>query len=296
LTSSTHPLVELMHAEDLLGEANWNKRHVLLKNAIAVSEFLQEDELLAAIERPLLRKPYFSVFKEGVWVRPEKIARTRKLNGQTVEGLASAAGIRAALAEGCTLKLNQMEDWHQPTRSLVRQIEAMVPAEVKAYTFYTPADNTGMLPHRDGSHVIAVQISGKKIWRLYVTPEHIDARPGGVDVDPAGQTHEFVMEPGDVLYLPHGYPHAATTAQGAPSLHVTLTLTEPGPLELLQGLLETLQEDSSYLVREHHRFALTDKGAAVAGAITKHLKTVPSDRVIASALQGMRRRVVDDRP
>lgn len=48
----------------------------------------------------------------------------------------------------------------------------------------------------------------------------------GLDVDAQEATESFTLGPGDVLYLPHGWPHAAR-AFGGPSMHLTFTLAEP---------------------------------------------------------------------
>jgi hypothetical protein len=197
-------LTRLIADADMLGPDNWNKQHVLVKQVVPVSAFIGEADIQRTINLPLLRRPYFSVLKQGVWANPEKVTRSRRVDGVEITGLADPAGIRDALKQGGTLKLNQLEDWHRPTRDLVREIEAILPAELKAYVFYTPQENTGMRPHRDGSHVLAVQLIGAKKWRLYATPDNVDSRPGLVETNPNDFSHEFFMEPGDVLYLPHG--------------------------------------------------------------------------------------------
>jgi ribosomal protein L16 Arg81 hydroxylase len=271
----------------MFGDDNWNKRHVLVKQAVPVSAFIGVDDIQRIIDMPLLRRPYFSVLKQGVWANVDKVTHTDRADGTEITGLATAAGIREALARGGTLKLNQLEDWHRPTRDLVREIEAIVPAELKSYIFYTPSENTGMRPHRDGSHVLAVQLVGAKKWRLYATPGRVDARAGLVDVDPGDYSHEFVMEPGDVLYLPHGYPHAAS-AQDEDSLHLTLTITEPGPLELVEALLETFAAEDRHQLA---RLFVGDKPDAVAKALITHAQTVPADRLLSTALRQMRRRI-----
>lgn len=290
IVSNLHPLTRLVDKENILGEKNWNRRHVLLRNAVSVAKFVGEDEVQRIISMPLLRSPYFTVLKEGVWANPERVTRTEKFGDREVSGLADAVGIRQALEQGATLKLNQMEDWHQPTRALVREIEQRVPAELKAYMFYTPEDNTGMLPHRDGSHVLAVQIAGRKEWHLYENAGKAEGRPELVP-DAGEATHKFVMDPGDVLYLPHGYPHAATARDGN-SLHLTLTITEPGPLDLVEAFLETFTEDHSYLMGKQREMVLEDKADATVNALTVHAGQVDVERLVHTALGRMRRRIV----
>ncbi|MGP3937989.1 JmjC domain-containing protein [Nonomuraea sp. KM88] len=238
----------------------------------------------------MLRRPYFSVLKEGVWADPDRVTRTECVNGYEITGLANAAGIRAALAEGGTVKLNQMEDWHKPSRDLVAELGKRIPAEVKSYVFFTPRQSRGTRPHRDASHVLVVQLAGIKEWRLYATPEFIGAESGLIDVQLDACTHRFTMEPGDLLYLPHGWPHVPHT-HDQDSLHLTLTLTEPGPLDLVEALLATFREDNQGLMRQQARMYVEDKAEAVAKALSLHTQAVTDERILTAALSRMRRRI-----
>ncbi|MFC4883807.1 JmjC domain-containing protein [Streptomyces beijiangensis] len=241
-----HPLTRLIDEFDLLGTF-WNKKHGLFKNASPVAGMLDESAIQEVLDVGLLRWPYFMLLKEGIQPALTDFTRTRNVGGRSVSGFADAGKVRAQLAGGATMKLSQLEDWHLPTRRLMDEIESRLPAELKAYVFYTPCDNTGMLPHRDPSHVLALQIAGAKEWRIYDAPDKVDSRGGllpGLDAD--SHSHSFVMEPGDVLYLPHGIPHVATARTGT-SLHLTLTLTEPAPLELAESLMEGFGEEADRL-------------------------------------------------
>lgn len=140
----------------------WNKKHGIFKKASPVADLIDETEILDLLETGLLRWPYFTLLKEGQQPEIPAFTTTRQVAGRAVSGFADPVRIRALLAAGATLKMSQLEDWHAPLRDVLRQIEARLPAEVKTYVFYTPRDSTGMLPHRDGSHVFAVQISGAK--------------------------------------------------------------------------------------------------------------------------------------
>lgn len=288
--SKSHPLVALLDDIDLFGDATWNKGHLLLKNAVPVSAFIDVTEFKQVVGMPLLRRPYFSVLKEGVWADPDRVTRTERVNGYEITGLANGAGIRAAMAQGGTVKLNQMEDWHKPSRDLANELGERIPAEVKVYVFFTPSQSRGTRPHRDAAHVLVVQLAGVKEWRLYAQPEHVSAQSGLIDVELDDCSHRFLMEPGDVLYLPHGWPHVPHTLD-QDSFHLTLTLTEPGPLDLVEGLLETFREDSQGLLHQQVRMYVEDKAEAVAKALSLHAQAVSDERILAGALAGMRRRI-----
>jgi ribosomal protein L16 Arg81 hydroxylase len=282
-----HPLTRLIDEVDLPG-TYWNKKHGLFKQATSVEGLIDEPAIQGILDAGLLRWPYFTLLKEGYQPPRADFTAARSVSGRRVGGFADAEKVRSLLADGATMKISQLEDWHLPTRSLMREIEGVIPAELKAYVFYTPCDNTGMLPHRDGSHVLAVQIAGAKKWRIYDAPDQIDAR-SGLDVDVDSQSHSFVMEPGDVLYLPHGFPHVAT-AQGGTSLHLTFTITEPTPLSLAESLVATFAERAQRIERDHG-VALNDKADEVRKALLDHVSSVPAEDLIGTAVHQMRTRI-----
>nr|WP_164903456.1 cupin domain-containing protein [Nonomuraea polychroma] len=263
---------------------------MLLKEAVPVSALMNMSEFKQVIDMPLLRRPYFTVMKEGVAANPDLVTRTERVGGNEITGLANAAAIHAAMAQGATVKLNQMEDWHKPTRDLVAELSERIPAEIKAYVFFTPKESRGTRPHRDASHVIVVQLAGTKDWRLYAQPQHVSARSGLIDVDLDDCSHRFTMEPGDLLYLPHGWPHVPHT-RDQDSLHMTLTLTEPTPMDLVEAMLETFREDCHDLMGQQSRLYVEDKAEAVAKALGHHAQDVPDERILTAALRRMRRRI-----
>jgi hypothetical protein len=286
-----HPLTRLITEVDLLGSF-WNKKHGVFKKASSLAGMLNEKAIQDVLDVGLLRWPYFMLLKEGLQPAISDFTRVRNVRGRNVPDFADPTKIRKLLATGATMKLSQLEDWHLPTRHLMDEIEDRVPAELKAYVFYTPRDNTGMLPHRDPSHVLAVQIEGAKEWRIYSPPGSVDARGGLVpDLDADDYSHRFVMEPGDVLYLPHGVPHVATARTGT-SLHLTLTLTEPTPLDLLESLLDGFADNADRIESEIAGASTDDKAVAMANALSFHLDQLDSEALVRSAVARMRNRRV----
>ena len=87
--------------------------------------------------------------------------------------------------------------------------------QVNAYL--TPPGAAGLAPHADGHDVLAVQLHGSKAWT----------------VDGIG---ELELDPGDVLYLPAGTRHAATT-QDRSSLHLTIGIIRTTYRAVLDRLL-----------------------------------------------------------
>ncbi|MFD3700369.1 JmjC domain-containing protein [Streptomyces sp. NPDC058646] len=279
-----HPLVRLIDDVDLLG-TYWNKKFGLFPKAAPPDGLIDEHAIQAQLDAGLLRWPYFTLMREGNQPAIGDFTRSRNVLGQRVGSFADPEKVRSHLAAGATMKFSQLEDWHLPIRTLMRALETRIAAELKAYVFYTPCDNTGMLPHRDGSHVLALQLAGAKEWTIYDAPDQIDARPG-LNVDADSRSHTFVMEPGDVLYLPHGFPHVAT-ARGGTSLHLTFTITEPTPRDLAGALMATFEQP-----RVDPALPLEDRAAAVAKALRNHLDSADPDALVGTAVEQMRNRTI----
>ena len=91
-----------------------------------------------------------------------------------------------------------------------------------------------MSPHSDAQNVLVFQTAGRKRWRVWRPPP----RRRGVDPFGRGKHGDAIapaeldeplldawLEPGDVLYVPIGFPHATSTeACEVVSCHVTLGL------------------------------------------------------------------------
>ena len=250
-------LRELLESSDDLRTAYHGNEPLVLPGAVDLDGLPHINDVLALIEGSLLRRPYFSVLQEGMAPSDSDLVATRTVGGTRVDGFIDPAGVAKQLANGATLKLNQVEDWHPLIRDINDTLNTLFPAESKAFLFYTPAGKRGMLPHRDGSRVVAVQIEGAKEWHLYDTPPET-ASNAGLDVD-TSKEQVVVMEAGDLLYLPHGTGHAATAIDHT-SLHVTFTLTEPFPSALVQAYV------SEWIASGRSATALRDAASPLAQA------------------------------
>lgn len=111
-----------------------------------------------------------------------------------------------------------------------------------------PDLRTSAPPHTDAQDVVVVQTQGRKQWQVYApffdeaaTECSVFARGKGSDALPLYKLQEkgellvsAVLEPGDVLFIPAGFPHTTSTvvSGGAadaaaavdPSVHLTLGL------------------------------------------------------------------------
>ena len=117
-------------------------------------------------------------------------------------------------------------------------------AHVYANAYLTPACSHAVAAHADDRDVLVLQILGKKRWKVYKSvpveypfdKEQVGKHGNAVDssVFEGGlcfDGDDVVLNPGDVLYLPRGYVHEATTenssdvlSENDPSFHITVAI------------------------------------------------------------------------
>ena len=167
------------------------------------------------------------------------------------EGLLDLRKVRAAFAGGETLYLTKAERLSAPLMRLCRALELDLVARgvglrqsVGAHVFLTPPGTQGFPAHRDEHASFVLQLDGSKEWTVY-EPSAADSsngllRPGAVDSASLGalKPHTYLLEQGDVLYMPEWWPHEATASRSH-SLHVTLRVF---PLRWADLMLELCSE------------------------------------------------------
>ncbi|WP_329318109.1 MULTISPECIES: JmjC domain-containing protein [unclassified Streptomyces] len=277
--------MDTLRGEGIFADA-WNKEFRILRGAVDPAGHLSSAFIEQKLDASLLRWPYFSVLRHGAVPPESAYTRSRDVIGHQRPGFPDAAAVRRLMSAGGTLKLNQLSDWHRPTRTVVEQLQAAAAVAVASYVFWTPPESRGMLPHRDASHVVALQLEGRKEWQLYAGSQQVRA-DAGLDVDTAHPTHTFVLEPGDVLYLPHGWPHDAVARDGD-SLHLTFTLTEPTPDDLLEALGRHLLDADPDLAHRFHTTTLEQRTERVRTALLAHTRRLGDDTWAQAALTAMR--------
>lgn len=199
------------------------------------------DDLLA---RRGLRAPFLRVAKDGHTLPDGDFTRGGGVGAAVADQLDDTALLRL-FATGHTLVLQGLHRTHPPLLELCQQLAADLGHPVQANAYVTPAQSTGFSPHYDVHDVFVLQTSGEKRWRLHppVHPhplrdqpwqQHEDDVAGAADAEP----HlEVTLRPGDVLYVPRGWLHAAT-ALGGVSTHVTLGVHVWHRGHLVESLLD----------------------------------------------------------
>jgi hypothetical protein len=148
--------------------------------------------------------------------------------------------IADAFAAGATIVLQALHVHWLPAARYCRALEAALGFPVQANAYLTPASAQGFAVHHDVHDVFVLQVAGRKRWRVYAPVLELplkDQRWSPGLGDPGEPVHELLLEPGDTLYLPRGWPHEASTGDGE-SLHLTIGLHPPTRLDVLRAALD----------------------------------------------------------
>lgn len=150
---------------------------------------------------------------------------------------------------GATIKVEDFEFRHPLMSRICRAFEAEFGGDSYAMTFLTPPGKQGFGLHFDPVSSFITQLSGRKHWKVY--PEYMSSPTKtmnvpleGVPMPPA--VIEATLEPGDLLYIPAGYPHEAFCTEEH-SLHMTVGLGALRPAEMLSYALMQATEQHAQL-------------------------------------------------
>ena len=164
-----------------------------------------------------------------------------------------------------TLLVQDVDKWDMDVAALLDEFAFIPSWRVDDVMVSYATDGGGVGAHVDHYDVFLVQGIGRRRWR-------IDARPNPAvdfrdDVElkllrEFAPTHDWILEPGDALYLPPGVPHEGTAIGECTT--ISIGMRAPSQAELLLDFSEFLAEP----LGEERRFSDPDlRPARAAGEI-----------------------------
>lgn len=132
-----------------------------------------------------------------------------------------------------------------PLARFCRSLEAELGHPAQANAYFTPGAAQGFGVHHDTHDVFVLQVSGEKRWLVYepvldlpLKEQRYSPRLGL----PGPPVMDFLLGPGDTLYLPRGWLHEARTS-AADSFHITVGVNVYTRLDALRAAVESLADD-----------------------------------------------------
>lgn len=183
------------------------------------------DELLSSRG---LRTPFLRVAKEGTTLADRSFTGPGGV-GAGIADQVSDDKLVQLFADGSTIVLQALHRTWPPILALCQALAAELGHPVQANAYVTPPQNQGFSDHYDVHDVFVLQLEGEKRWQIHAPV--LDAplrdqpwsdRKTAVAARAAEPPLiEAVLSPGDCLYLPRGFLHAAQ-ALGGTSIHLTI--------------------------------------------------------------------------
>jgi hypothetical protein len=144
--------------------------------------------------------------------------------GEMTQGLEAVLGDMRA---GGTLVLDQLHRREPKLSRLCRVLASELGHRFQTNLYLTPPNGKGFTAHWDNHDVFILQVVGSKHWKIDKNRRTYPSKSEVIrdeERELRGDQHSFLLEQGDIVYIPRGFVHAAECGT-EPSLHITLGLT-----------------------------------------------------------------------
>ena len=142
--------------------------------------------------------------------------------------------------DGCSIAVDSIGRYTPALAGFCRRLAPAFSARVQINSYLSPPSSQGLSTHYDTHDVFVLQIWGTKHWTLH---------EGGFDLpllqqawrrtnEPGRVVDDFDLQRGDLLYLPRGCVHTATSNSNA-SLHLTVGIHLVSWAMVMNGILQT---------------------------------------------------------
>ncbi|PRG20111.1 hypothetical protein C6Q35_23990 [Burkholderia multivorans] len=130
------------------------------------------------------------------------------------------------LKDGATLILNRLDMKSPAIYALTMEIARFVEEKAVSNGYVAFGGNGTFSKHWDTHDVFAVQLIGRKRWRVFeptvaIPMPHQTSKQRKAEC-PTEPVFDDILEAGDILYLPRGWWHEAIPLQGEETFHVAV--------------------------------------------------------------------------
>ncbi|MDN6114750.1 MAG: cupin domain-containing protein [Enterobacterales bacterium] len=215
-------------------EKYWQKQPVVLKNAFPnFVDPITPDELAGLAMEPEVDSRLVS-HKNGEW---------QASNGpfEDFDGLGET---------GWSLLAQAVNHWHAPSAELVRPFRVLPDWRLDDLMISFSVPGGGVGPHIDQYDVFIIQGMGSRRWRVgdKLPMRQFCPHPALLHVDPFQPIIDEDLEPGDILYIPPGFPHDGFTHETA--MNYSVGFRGPNGRDLISSFADYALEND--LGGEHY--------------------------------------------
>jgi len=137
-----------------------------------------------------------------------------------------------------SLLVQAVDHWHAPSAALMQPFRALADWRMDDLMVSFSVPGGGVGPHLDQYDVFIIQGSGRRRWRVgnnLPVKQHCP-HPDLLQVEPFEAIIDEVLEPGDILYIPPGFPHEGYSLEN--TLNYSVGFRAPSGKELLSSFAD----------------------------------------------------------
>lgn len=204
-------------------EKYWQKQPVVLKNAFPnFVDPITPDELAGLAMEPEVDSRLVS-HANGKWQASNGPFEHFDNLGET----------------GWSLLAQAVNHWHMPAAELVRPFRVLPDWRLDDLMISFSVPGGGVGPHIDQYDVFIIQGMGSRRWRVgdKLPMRQFCPHPALLHVDPFEPIIDEDLAPGDILYIPPGFPHDGFTHETA--LNYSVGFRGPNGRDLISSFVST---------------------------------------------------------
>ncbi|WAC64202.1 cupin domain-containing protein [Pseudoxanthomonas sp. SL93] len=151
-----------------------------------------------------------------------------------------------------TLLVQDVDKWDTDVRELLEAFDFLPRWRLDDIMVSFAATGGSVGAHVDQYDVFLLQAQGERHWQIDAGPNPPTAFRDDAELKLLREftpTHDWVLEPGDMLYLPPGVPHHGVAVN--PCLTFSVGMRAPSSAELISDYLDTLVAEADEGVRYH---------------------------------------------
>lgn len=219
-----------------------------------------------------LRTPAFRLVKDGKPLDERSYTKWAGVGARGAYGSVDPGKVYSLFHGGATVVLQAMQRYWEPLARFIRDLEVTLTLPAQANAYITPPASRGLAVHYDTHDVFVLQVSGSKKWQIF---EPVIESPlpsqSSIEGEITTPVLEADLEPGDTLYIPRGWRHAAT-AQTAASAHLTIGVLNYAWYDVLGEVLLRTKDEIAF--RETVPVGYAEEGSGFANDIAGRLQTL----------------------
>lgn len=266
----------------------WAQRpqHLTAADRRGFGDLLSLDDVDVIISTTGLRLPAFRMVKDGDTILPSRYTKTTRTGTQRATGVIDARRAFDEFANGATIVFQSMHRYWGPLADYCRDLELALGHPVQANAYVTPPGAQGFGAHEDEHDVFVLQSHGTKQWQVYDRHDLPPSPPPVVDA---------LLDPGDSLYIPAGFPHSASTQKSA-SVHITIGILAVTWDAVLREAVKAIETDPMLREPLPFGFAVEDENlSAEVGHRLRQLGSSVADLDAEAMARKLRRKVIATR-